>query len=1057
MTQPTVSCHFFTCLAKAATFFVCMTCAAADVAAADRLPDRIQFNRDIRPILSDHCFACHGPDQNSREADLRFDTEAGLFGAEGEAGPVKRGELTESSLFHRITASDEAERMPPSEFGKDLNSEQIELLKRWIEQGAAWEGHWSFQPIQRPEVPTPPAALPQMASPIDTFVASTLEQQQLSFAATADRRTLARRLYFDLLGLPPAPEVVERFEQATDPMAYEQLVDELLASPHFGERMAMWWLDLVRYADSVGYHGDQPVSVSPFRDYVIDSFNDNKPFNQFTIEQLAGDLLPDATLEQKIAAGYNRLGMMSAEGGVQPKEYLAKYIAERVRNLGGTWLGVTLGCCECHDHKYDPFSAADFYRFEAFFADIEERGLYGGDDWGPQVKVPSPDEQRKLVLLDAKLAELRQTLERPSPELATAQAAWEQARSNWQTLRPSAFESSGGATLTLLPDGSLLASGSSPATDITTLTFAEWPSDITAVRIEALPDASLPNQGPGRAGNGNFVLSEIEVRQLEAGQTKPRSLQNATATYEQTGAAEGHPDKKWTAASAIDGDTRGATWGWAIMEQAGRVNSAVFEFQPVSESSAESAEAAGVDNESTPSQLQIVLKQQLDNPQHTLGRFRILVTSAPLPIRAEHLLPADVETNLRTPLAERTAEQQEALAKYYRSLAPELNPIRETLKQIEAERQELDKQIPTMLVTKTVEPRMVRVLARGNWMDESGTTVRPAIPELLGGQAVAEEVRLNRLDLAKWVVAQENPLTARVTVNRLWKLLFGGGLSGKLDDLGAQGEWPSHPELLDWLADEFRMSGWNIKHILKLMVMSETYRQSSLVSTGLSEQDPYNRLLARQGRWRLDAELVRDTLLSFSGLLVDEIGGESVKPYQPAGYWAYLNFPQREWQSGQGTELYRRGVYTHWQRQYLHPSLLAFDAPSREECTADRSRSNTPLQALVLLNDPTYVEAARAFAMRIVESGETTDETRLAWAIRTALNRAPRDGELAILLDLLSRHRVDFQSRPDDARLLLEVGKTAAPVALDSDASALAAWISVARALMNLHETITRN
>jgi hypothetical protein len=452
-----------------------------------------------------------------------------------------------------------------------------------------------------------------------------------------------------------------------------------------------------------------------------------------------------------------------------------------------------------------------------------------------------------------------------------------------------------------------------------------------------------------------------------------------------------------------------------------------------------------------------VLKQQLDNPQHTLGRFRVLVSSGPLPVRAEHLPPTEVEANLRIPLAERTAEQQETLAKHYRSIAPELNTIREELKRVEAERQALDKQIPTMLVTKTVEPRMVRVLARGNWMDESGTEVKPAIPELLGGQAVAEGTRLNRLDLAKWVVAEENPLTARVTVNRLWKLLFGGGLSGKLDDLGAQGEWPSHPELLDWLADEFRSSGWNVKHIVKLMVMSETYRQSSLVPMALSEQDPYNRLLARQGRWRLDAELVRDTLLSFSGLLVDEIGGESVKPYQPAGYWAYLNFPQREWQSGQGTELYRRGVYTHWQRQYLHPSLLAFDAPSREECTADRSRSNTPLQALVLLNDPTYVEAARAFAVRILDSGETTDEGRLAWAIRTAVSRGPREGELTILLDLLSRHRTDFQSRPDDARQLLEVGNTAGQAAVATDAAELAAWVNVARALMNLHETITRN
>ncbi len=1032
-------------------FALTMTMLTTFSFAADRIPETVQFNRDIRPILADHCFACHGPDQNTREAELRLDTETGLFGDGDVAGPVQRGEPKASELIHRVTSAEEGVRMPPAEFGKDLSAHQVELLKRWVEQGAVWEGHWSFQRIIRPDVPAAANDLP-IVNTIDTFVADELQRQQLTFSPVADRRTLVRRLYFDLLGLPPTPEVIEQFEQSTDPMAYEQLVDELLASPHFGERMAMWWLDLVRYADSVGYHGDQPVSVSPFRDYVIASFNDNKPFDQFTIEQLAGDLLPDPTLEQKIAAGYNRLGMMSAEGGVQPKEYLAKYIAERVRNLGGTWLGVTLGCCECHDHKYDPFSSQDFYRFEAFYADIEERGLYGGDDWGPKVKVPSPDEVRKLQALDVQLVRIRQSLDSPTPELATAQSQWEKQQITWQVLRPSAFESAGGATYALQADGSLLASGGSPDTDTTTLTFDAWPQDMTAVRLEVLPDPSLPNQGPGRAGNGNFVLSEIEVRRITGEETTPLVLQNASATYEQTGAAESHPDKKWTAASAIDGDTRGATWGWAIMEQAGKVNSAVFELKPgENNSSTQTQSSTG----SALPKLQIVLKQHLDNPKHTLGRFRVLVTSAELPVRAERLLPVEIENILVIPVADRTNEQKDALASHYRSVAPELSDLREQLKQIEAERQSVDNQIPTMLVTKTVEPRMVRVLARGNWMDDSGVEVEPAIPELLGGKPAPDDKRLNRLDLANWVMAKENPLTSRVTANRLWKLLFGVGLSNKLDDLGAQGEWPSHPELLDWLADEFRESGWNVKHLVKLIVMSHTYRQSSFATPDLYELDPYNRLLARQGRWRLDAELVRDTLLSFSGLLVDEIGGESVKPYQPAGYWAYLNFPQREWQNGDGTELYRRGVYTHWQRQYLHPSLLAFDAPSREECTADRSRSNTPLQALVLLNDPTYVEAARAFAMRVINSGELTDESKITWAIRNALARPPREGELAILLELLAKHRSDFQSQPDDARQLLDVGKTA--TATQVDASELAAWLSVARALMNLHETITRN
>ncbi|MEZ6151507.1 MAG: DUF1553 domain-containing protein [Pirellulaceae bacterium] len=1049
-------------------------------------PRRLEFNRDIRPILSDHCFACHGPDGNTREADMRLDTEQGLF--DSDAPPVIRNDPNASPLVQRITADDVDERMPPPEFGKDLSSEQVELLRQWVAQGADWQGHWAFQPIRRPKPPSDDRSAQDSntdsaadrTNPVDAFVVEELETHGLALSPPADRRTLARRLHFDLLGLPPTPEVVERFEHSDDPLAYELLVDELLASPHFGERMAMWWLDLVRYADSVGYHGDQPVSVSPFRDYVIASFNSNKPFDRFTIEQLAGDLLPEPTREQQIAAGYNRLGMMSAEGGVQPKEYLAKYIAERVRNLGGTWLGVTLGCCECHDHKYDPFATKDFYQFEAFFADIQERGLYGGNDWGPNMPVPNEEQQAKLTALDADIAAVRDTLNRPTDELARGQVAWEAKQALWVPLAPESMQSAAGATLTRLADDSVLASGPSPVNDTYTLTFDSWPADITALRIDAIPDESLPHSGPGRAGNGNFVLTELELGVLRGDQISPIALQNASATFEQKmGAAGGHPDKKWSAASAIDGDTRGPTWGWAIMGQVGRPNSAVFEIAP--DTNGATAGLTATNDEAARSKLQVVLKQQPDSPQHTLGRFRILVTSAARPIDAQQLLPVELREILAIAREARTPEQAEQLATHYRSLAPELSSLREQLKQLEAEREQLNESIPSMLVTKTVEPRMVRVLARGNWMDESGIEVRPAIPALLGGDrfnalcdtamcdatlpdtaakapgatnASESERRLNRLDLAEWVVADENPLTARVAVNRLWKLFFGAGLSGKLDDLGAQGEWPSHPELLDWLADEFRVSGWNVKHIVKLMVMSDAYRQDSFASSAIAASDPYNRLISHQGRWRLDAEVVRDTLLASCGLLEDRVGGESVNPYQPAGYWSYLNFPQREWHNGQGAELYRRGLYTHWQRQYLHPSLLAFDAPSREECTADRPRSNTPLQALVLLNDPTYVEAARALAFDTLEAAED-DPARIVWALRAVLARPPRAQELPILTELLEKHRSQFAADIDSAKQLLSVGDFTVPD--DLDAAELAAWTSVARTLLNLHESVTRN
>ncbi len=1022
---------------------------------ADDQTNTVEFNRDIRPILSDHCFACHGPDAKHREADLRVDTDAGLFGTDDKPGPVVRGKLDESELWRRISSSAKAdEQMPPPEFSKPLSDEQRKLLGKWIEQGAPWQGHWSFQPISKV---VPPTLLGNNSNPnlekfavneIDAFAAKVYQSQGVSPTQPADRRTLARRLSFDLLGLPPNADLVQRFVQDDSPEAYERLVDDLLASPHFGERMAMWWLDLVRYADSVGYHGDQPMSVSPYRDYVIRAFNSNKPFDQFTKEQLAGDLLPEPTAEQKIASGYNRLGMMSAEGGVQPKEYLAKYIAERVRNLSGTWLGVTLGCCECHDHKYDPFSTQEFYQFEAFFADIEEQGLYAGSKWGSEMPVPTAEQSAKKTDLESQVAHVRQQLDTPTAALADAQIAWEQSQISWQTLKPLSAVSLEGATLTVQSDGAILASGKNPATDTYTLTFEEVPANITAVRLEVLPHDSLPTKGPGRAGNGNFVLSEIRVSTQPISQEAAQGgaaeqvvpLQNATATYEQTGAVGGNPYGKWAVAGAIDKDEKGKTWGWAIMEQAGKPNLAIFE-------TTQRIGGAG-------QRLLIRLDQNLDNPKHTLGHFRISVTSAPQPVTAQTSLPVELADVISKPVADRSEAEARKLAVHYRSIASLLDGERKRLAELQGQLESLNKSITTTLVTTSVMPRMVRVLSRGNWMDENGKVVEPGFPEALGGSPNLGR-RMTRTDLANWVVSRENPLTARVTVNRLWKLFFGAGLSSRLDDLGSQGQWPSHPELLDWLAQQFVESGWNVKQMVKTMVMSGTYRQASIADSQLTERDPFNRLLARQSRFRLDAEVIRDNALAVSGLLVDDVGGKSVNPYQPPGYWAYLNFPQREWANGKNQELYRRGVYTHWQRQYLHPSLLAFDAPSREECTADRPRSNTPLQALVLLNDPSYIEAARVLAERTLAQGLKSEPEQVDWLMHTTLNRSPRVEELELLTQLLQSHRSQYRSDPDAAKKLIAVGEKAPDSRFD--ASELAAWTSVTRTVLNLHETITRN
>jgi hypothetical protein len=809
--------------------------------------------------------------------------------------------------------------------------------------------------------------------------------------------------------------------------------------------MAMWWLDLVRYADTVGYHGDQEMSVSPFRDYVIASFNANKPFDQFTIEQLAGDLLPDATREQRIASGYNRLGMMSAEGGVQDKEYLAKYMSERVRNATGTWLGITLGCAECHDHKFDPFSAKDFYRFGAFFADIKERGLYSGahadGNWGPFIKVPTPGQEARRDQLDAELKVARDELQKTTPELLAEFAAWEAGQVMWETLRPESIISLEGVTLKPQPDGSILASGKNPATDSYLLTIGKLPPKVTAFRLEVLPDDSFPRRGPGRAGNGNFVLSEFVVHHRPAaGETLAVALQNPSATYEQTGAITDNPYGKWPIAAALDGDTKGRKWGWAVMEQVGQPHAAVFET---------ASDLTLADGDS----VSIGLWQNLDNPQHTIGRFRLSVTTAPRPVKISDSIPPAIRAILEIAKGQRTEAQTSELLAHYRTIAPILEPQRKKVAELEKARGEVEAAMVSTLVTEQVEPRMVRVLARGNWMDESGEVVQPAFPEVLALAPTPADRRLTRLDLARWITDPAHPLTSRVLANRLWKNLFGAGLSAKLDDLGAQGEWPSHPQLLDELAQWMVDSNWDLKRWIRSVVMSRTYRQSSLASPEARQIDPYNRLLARQARFRLDAEFVRDNALSISGLLVNKLGGKSVRPYQPPGYWAYLNFPQREWQNGSGEELYRRGLYTHWQRQYLHPSLLVFDAPSREECTAERARSNTPLQSLVLLNDPSYVEAARAFA-EVVLRAEGDDSRKLDLAFRRALSRPITPEESELLTKLLQSQIDHYRQHPEAAKDLLTTG--ARPSATDIDPVVLAGWTTVARAILNLHEVISR-
>ncbi|MEX1040723.1 MAG: PSD1 and planctomycete cytochrome C domain-containing protein [Pirellulaceae bacterium] len=984
----------------------------------------VDYARDIKPLLSNSCYTCHGPDAETREAELRLDNREDAIQA-----AIVPGKPDESELLARIASDDPDLAMPPADSNRQrLNPEQVELVRQWIASGAAYDKHWGYEPPTRPMAPV----VEETATPIDAFVRDRLKQGGLQPAPTADRRTLIRRLSFDLIGLPPTPEEVEAFVGDDSDDASARLVDRLLESPHYGERMAINWLDLVRYADSVGIHGDQEWSMSPYRDYVINAFNENMPFDQFTVEQLAGDLLPEATLEQRVASGYNRLNMITAEGGAQAKEYLAKYAADRVRTTSTAWMGATVGCAECHDHKFDPYTIKEFYQFAAYFADLEERGVYSGSsrtsDWGPKVTVPTPEETAALKSVESAIAALESELQQHTPELAEAQAEWESTvdqAPSWRNLEAETLVSEPEVTWKTLEDGSLLATGPNPDSPKYTLTFKSPGKPVTALRLEVFPDDSLPAKGPGRAGNGNFVLNRLE---LSTGD-QPIPFSDATATHEQEG---------WPIKNLLGDD---ASKGWAMLPQIGKANEAVFQLK----------ETFSPEGDQT---LTVTLTHNYGS-SHAIGRLRLSVTEAEGPVKAgeDPGVPEEIRELIAIEMEKRTDEQKQQIAAYYRTVAPLLKPQRDQLAKERQTHEQLTASLTTSLVSVSVKPREMRVLPRGNWLDDSGEPVEPAVPGFLGFSPETNG-RQSRLDLAQWMVDRRNPLVARVFVNRLWQTYFGRGLVSTADDFGAQGSLPSHPELLDWLAVEFIESGWDIKHMVRLIVQSETYRQSSERSEELRRRDPANQWLASQSHFRFPAELVRDNALSVSGLLVNKIGGVSARPYQPPKYWSHLNFPSREYQRDSGEGLYRRGLYTHWQRTFLHPSLAAFDAPTREECTVRRVTSNTPLQALVLMNDPTYVEAARALAVRLMQEGGDSADQRISFAMQAVLQRTPNAAEAEVLLDVYENHLQQYREDPQAAEALHQVGEFQVPK--DLDKIELAAWISVARVVLNLHESINR-
>jgi len=823
--------------------------------------ERVNFSRDIRPILSENCFACHGPDDKARKGKLRLDTPEGAFKRHDDKAAIVAGNAAQSEIIRRVLTVDVEDHMPPADSGKkSLSPHQVDLLKQWIAQGADYTGHWSFQPITSPAIPKIVSADVALSNPIDAFVLARLKQDGLKLSPPATREALIRRVTLDLIGLPPTLAEVDAFLADTAPNAYDQVVDRLLASPHFGEKMAIDWLDAARFADTHGYHIDSGRDMTRWREWVIEAFNRNLPFDQFTIWQIAGDLLPEATVEQKVASGFHRNHMINFEGGAVPEEYHAAYLMDRVNTTSTVWLGLTVACAQCHDHKYDPIRQRDYYQLYAFFHNVPEKGLDGNKgNAAPMLKSPTHIEQEKLDALAEKIKQLEQSLTAPDPAADEAQMEWEKSAAK--------------------------ASGKAP-------------------------------------------------------------------------------------------------------------------------------------------------------------------------------IPASVATALTKQSDQRTSAQCDELRKYYRAnVSTIFRADAKTIAELQATQKEIETSIRTTMVMQEMPtPRDTYILMRGQY-DKKGEKVTADVPAAL--PPLPKDAPRNRLGLARWLVAKDNPLTARVIVNRYWQSYFGTGIVKTAEDFGSQGEWPTHPELLDYLASQFMQSGWDVKAMQRLIVTSGAYRQSSRSTPEMIAHDPDNRLLSRGPRVRLSAELIRDQALAISGLLNGEIGGKSVSPYQPSGLWEELmsradgkNWSAQTYTQSHGADLYRRTMYTFWKRTSPPPTLGTFDAPDRETCTVRRSRTNTPLQALVLLNDPTYIESSRKLAERILSEAAPATDQRLIFAFRLATARQPTLPELDVLRRAFEKQSATYRAAPELADKLLKVGE--APVDPKFDKSELAAWTMLSSIILNLDETITK-
>jgi hypothetical protein len=1006
---------------------VCLSATRASAADSASAPNSINYSRDIEPILADTCYHCHGPDGNQRKADLRLDQQDSTLAVHDHHVAIVPGDVHKSELVTRIRSSDPDEKMPPPKSNRSLTPRQIDLLEQWVAQGATWGKHWAYEMPRQAELP----AVKDTAwcrNAIDRFVLARLEQEGLRPSPEASKEKLIRRVTFDLIGLPPTLEEIDAFVKDTNPDAYEKVVDRLLASPHYGERQAREWLDAARYADSNGFQEDRTRTMWPWRDWVVKAMNDNMPYDEFVVEQIAGDQMPNATMPQKLASGFNRNHMLNGEGGRIPEESRVDYVIDRVNTTSTVFLGLTLACTQCHDHKYDPFTQKEYYQLFSYFNNLPETGsVDAGGNAKPVMKLKSPDDEKSLAELSDKAKSAELALNDALPRINAAEPEWEKTytpSATWTIAVPQSMKSANGATFTHLADGSVLVGGKSPVTDVHELTIHTDLTGIRSIRLEAIPDDSLPHGGPGRSPDtGNFVLTKFEADAVSA--VKPDELKKvAFASSEATYSQQGFDPN-----AAIGKDSKP---GWAIFKAPDRKNlSAIFT----------AAEPIGF-----PGGTELRLRFNYEskaNKEHTMGRFRLsLTTGVPTPDAVTEALAVD--------RADRTPKQKAAINAFFRThYSDEFKTLSDAATAAKEKTAEYEKTLPEVMVMEDMpKPRDTHVLIRGSW-DKPGPSVTPGVPAML--HPMPSDAPNNRLGLARWIVDPSNPLTARVTVNRYWQSFFGIGIVKTPEDFGVQGEKPSHPKLLDWLAVEFLQHGWNVKAIHRLIVTSATYRQSSHETPELIDRDPDNRLLARGPRHRLSAFELRDQALAVSGLLVDRVGGPPVFPYQPPNLWEEFSFGKIKYVQDHGDKLYRRSLYTYWRRT-VQPTMM-FDTASRQVCTVRRSLTNTPLQSLILMNETGYVEAARVLAQKLLEEKEATNASRIVEAFRRCTGRAPADHELTILTETLRRLQSQYAAAKADATKLINTGES--PLNEKLNAQDLAAYTTLVNAIMNLDETLT--